>query len=37
MLDYYDAGFTLRTYTRTTRQVQDQAAKNMGNFMSQMM
>ncbi len=37
MLGYYDAGFTLRTYTHATRQVQDQAAETMGNFMTQMM
>lgn len=37
MLGHYDAGFTLRTYTRTTRQMQDQAAETMGNFMSQVM
>ena len=27
MLGHYDAGFTLRTYTHATRQMQDQAAK----------
>jgi len=37
MLGRYDAGFTLRTYTRATRQMQDQAAETMGNFMNQMM
>ena len=37
MLGHYDAGFTLRTYTHATRQMQDQAAETMGNFMSQMM
>lgn len=37
MLGHYDAGFTLRTYTHVTRQMQDQAAETMGNFMSQMM
>ena len=36
MLGHYDAGFTLRTYTHVTRQMQDQAAETMGNFMSQM-
>ena len=36
MLGHYDAGFTLRTYTHATRQMQDQAAETMGNFMSQM-
>jgi integrase len=37
MLGHYDAGFTLRTYTHATRQMQDQAAETMGNFMTQMM
>lgn len=37
MLGHYDAGFTLRTYTHATRQMQDQAAETMGNFMRQMM
>ena len=37
MLGHYDAGFTLRTYTHATRQMQDQAAETMGNFMNQMM
>jgi hypothetical protein len=27
MLDHYDAGFTLRTYTYATRQIQEQAAQ----------
>ena len=36
MLGHYDAGFTLRTYTHATRQMQDQAAETMGNFMSQL-
>ena len=35
MLGHYDAGFTLRTYTHATRQMQDQAAETMGSFMSQ--
>ena len=35
MLGHYDAGFTLRTYTHATRQMQDQAAETMGNFMAQ--
>lgn len=35
MLDHYDAGFTLRTYTHATRQKQDEAAQTMGNFMAQ--
>ena len=33
MLGHYDAGFTLRTYTHATRQMQEQAAEKMGNFM----
>ena len=37
MLGHYDAGFTLRTYTHATRQMQDQAAEKMGNFMERMM
>ncbi len=37
MLGHYDAGFTLRTYTHAIRYLQDQAAKTMGNFMSQTM
>ena len=37
MLGHYDAGFTLRTYTHATRQMQDQAAETMGSFMMQMM
>ena len=36
MLGHYDAGFTLRTYTHATRQMQDQAAETMGSFMSRM-
>ena len=35
MLGHYDAGFTLRTYTHTTRQKQDEAAQTMGNLMAQ--
>ena len=35
MLGDYDAGFTLRTYTHTTRQKQDEAAQTMGNLMAQ--
>ena len=35
MLGHYDAGFTLRTYTHTTRQKQDEAAQAMGNLMAQ--
>ena len=37
MLGHYDAGFTLRTYTHATRQMQEQAAKKMGNFMKQVL
>ena len=36
MLGHYDAGFTLRTYTHTTRQKQDEAAQTMGSLMAQM-
>ena len=35
MLGHCDAGFTLRTYTHTTRQMQQQAAEKIGNFMAQ--
>ena len=35
MLGHYDAGFTLRTYTHTTRQKQDEAAQTMGSLMAQ--
>ena len=37
MLGHYDAGFTLRTYTHATRQMQDDAAAKMGSFMAQVM
>ena len=37
MLGHYDAGFTLKTYTHATRQMQEQAAEKMGNFMEQVM
>ncbi len=37
MLGHFDAGFTLRTYTHVTRQMQESAAKKMGNFMAQVM
>ena len=37
MLGHYDAGFTLRTYTHATRQMQEEAAQTMGNFMTQLM
>ena len=35
MLGHYDPGFTLRTYTHTTRQMQETAAEKMGAFMAQ--
>ena len=35
MLGHYDAGFTLRTYTHATRQMQQKAAQTMGSFMAQ--
>ena len=37
MLGHFDAGFTLRTYTHVTRQMQESAAEKMGNFMAQVM
>lgn len=37
MLGHYDAGFTLRTYTHATRQMQDEAAEKMESFMEQVM
>lgn len=37
MLGHYDAGFTLRTYTHATRQMQEEAAEKMGSFMTQVM
>ena len=37
MLGHYDAGFTLRTYTHTTRQKQDESAQTMGSFLAQVM
>lgn len=37
MLGHYDAGFTLRTCTYATRQMQDEATKKMGNFMSKVL
>ena len=37
MLGHYDAGFTLRTYTHATRQMQEQAAERMGSFMERVM
>ena len=35
ILGHYDAGFTLRAYTHTTLQKQDEAAQTMGNLMAQ--
>ena len=35
MLGHYGAGFTLRTYTHATCQKQDEAARTMGSFMTQ--
>ena len=35
MLGHYDAGFTLRTYTHTTRQKQNEAAQATGSLMTQ--
>ena len=37
MLGHYDAGFTLRTYTHVTRQIQQKTAEKMGSFMAQVM
>ena len=37
ILGHYDAGFTLRTYTHATRQMQQKAAEKMGSFMAQVM
>ena len=37
MLGHYDAGFTLRTYTHATRQMQQKATEKMGSFMAQVM
>ena len=37
MLGHYDAGFTLRTYTHATRQMQEQAAEKLGSFMAQVL
>ena len=37
MLGHYDAGFTLRTYTHTSRRMQEKAAEKMGNFMAQVL
>mgnify|MGYP004600010917 CR=1 FL=1 len=35
MLGHYSVGFTLRTYTHATRQMQQSAAEKMGSFMAQ--
>lgn len=35
MLGHYDAGFTLRTYTHATRQIQDEVAEKIEDFMEQ--
>lgn len=35
MLGHYDAGFTLRTYTHATRQIQDKVAEKIEDFMEQ--
>ena len=35
MLGHYDAGFILRTCTHTTCQKQDEAARTIGNLMTQ--
>ena len=37
MLGHFDAGFTLRTYTHVTRQMQKSAAEKMGKFVAQVM
>ena len=37
MLGHYDVGFTLRTYTHATRQMQQKATEKMGSFMAQVM
>ena len=37
MLGHYDAGFTPRTYTPATRQMQEQAAEKTGSFMAEVM
>lgn len=37
MLSHYDAGFPFQTYTRTTRQKQNEAAHTMGCFIAQVM
>lgn len=37
MPGHYDAGFTLRAYTHAARQMQNQVAETMGNFMAQIM
>lgn len=35
MLGYFDAGFTLRTYTHATWEKQDEAARMMGRLLAQ--
>ena len=37
MLRHYDAGFTLRTSTHATLQMQEQAAEKMGTFLERVM
>ena len=37
MLGHFDAGFTLRTYTHVTRQMQESAAEKLGNSMAQIL
>ena len=37
MLGHYDAGFTLRTYTHATHQMQESAAEKMGSFMERVL
>ena len=37
MLRYFDAGFTLRTYTHATRQKQDEEPQTVDSFMEQVM
>ena len=34
VLGHYDAGFTLRTYTHTTRKQQEQATEQMGALLA---
>ncbi|MGI5973865.1 MAG: site-specific integrase [Oscillospiraceae bacterium] len=37
MLGHYNTGFTLSTYAHATRQMQEDAAQKMGNFVTQAM